>query len=381
VRITILMALAAVGCSFHTSSGAPSDGQKDGRNDGPSDGPADGTPDTPPQQDFGSGAWQVHVDLPVPTNALTLPTMIDTGSASTDCMTNVHWVDPSQPDSCFIVAQTIATPTMPVNVRGTRPVVFVALDSITITSSLDAASHKMQMNGPGANDASCGSPSGGANHMMGGGGGAGGTFVTAGGNGGTGDGNGAAAGSTAGTPGKPTTLRGGCAGSDGGDGMVAMNRGRGAAGGGAIYLVAGNTITIAATGIVNASGAGAVGGGHQSGGGGGGSGGMIVLYAPAIDAQGKILANGGGGASGGDGSNGVSGSDEVVSDPLTAPGGGNGGGGDGGDGWTQGSSAGDGQNGTSNKGGGGGGGGGGYIRSNLDLPNANAVTPAVDVVP
>jgi hypothetical protein len=108
---------------------------------------------------------------------------------------------------------------------------------------------------------------------------------------------------------------------------------------------------------------------------------MIVLYAPAIDAQGKILANGGGGASGGDGSNGVSGSDEVVNDPLAAPQGGNGGGGDGGDGWTQGTSAGPGQGGSSNKVGGGGGGGGGYIRSNLDLPNANAVTPAVDVVP
>ena len=117
MRITILMALAAAGCSFHTSNSSPTDGQKDGRNDGPSDGPIDSPPDTPPQQDFGSGAWQVHVDLPVPTNTLTLPMMIDTGAASADCMTNVHWVDQSQPDSCFIVAQTINT-NMDVKIRG-----------------------------------------------------------------------------------------------------------------------------------------------------------------------------------------------------------------------------------------------------------------------
>src|SRR5690348_5577455 len=159
------MALAAAGCSFHTSNSSPTDGQKDGHGDGPIDGPADGTPDTPPQQDFGSGAWQVHVDLPVPTNTLTLPMMIDTGAASADCMTNVHWVDPSQPDSCFIVAQTISTD-MDVKSRGTRPIVLVATDSIDVTNSLDAASHKMQPSGPGANDASCASAGTGTPRMQ-----------------------------------------------------------------------------------------------------------------------------------------------------------------------------------------------------------------------
>jgi hypothetical protein len=380
VRITILMALAAAGCSFHTSNSTPTDGKVDGK---PIDGrmidaPPDAPPDAP-RQDFGTGTWAVHVDLPVPTNTFTLPMMINTDAASTDCMNNVHWVDASQPTSvCFIVAQDINT-NMTVNVRGANPLVLVATNSITIGNDVDVASHRSQPNGPGANAAACGSPGSGANRNMGAGGGAGGSFVTKGGDGGHGDSGQASPGTATAALGTPTILQGGCPGSSGGNGD--QNSGAVGAGGGALYMVAGTSITISATGLVNASGAGAGAGGHHAGGSGAGTGGMIVLYAPAITAAGKILANGGGGAGGGNGGNGTNGMDEAIGMPLAAPPGGQGPGGNGGNGFTQGIMAAGGGDGGGGNAGGGGGGGAGYIRSNLALPNVNAVTPAVDVVP
>jgi len=106
-----------------------------------------------------------------------------------------------------------------------------------------------------------------------------------------------------------TVLRAGC------DGQVAGkssndNPGAIGRGGGAVYLVANNSITI--TGSVNASGSAGTLGSQQAGGSGAGSGGTIKLYAAAaLSVTGAVLiANGAGGAAGG-GSNsiGANGSD------------------------------------------------------------------------
>jgi hypothetical protein len=75
----------------------------------------------------------------------------------------------------------------------------------------------------------------------------------------------------------------------------------GSGGGGAIQIVAGQSITIEQFGAINAGGAGGVAYG------GGGSGGAILLEAPTIAIRGTLAANGGGGGSnsGGNGSNGL----------------------------------------------------------------------------
>jgi hypothetical protein len=381
VRTSVITSLLLAGCSFHSSS-APTDGHgndsgsgTDAATDAEIDGPPDAPPDAP-RQDFGTGVWTVHVPT-LPTQPVVLPAMIDTNS-STLCSLDAAFVDASQPAACIIVGTTITT-TGTTNVRGPKPIVLVATDSVMISDALDVASHRMQQQGPGANWSGCGSPGGGADRDNGGGGGAGGSFITAGANGATGDNGNASAGTATAALAAPTLLHGGCPGADGGDGNTNDNGGPGANGGGAIYIVAANAISV--TGLINASGAGALGGGHYSGGGGGGSGGMIVLYAPQIDATGKLLANGGGGAGGGDNnSNGMSGSDEMVANPLTAPPGGNGPGGPGGDGFTQGTDATIGGAGGSNRGGGGGGGGAGFIGINVAV-TGGTYTPSPTTFP
>jgi hypothetical protein len=379
VRTSVLIGLLLAGCSFHSSS-APIDGHGsdsgmiDADIDAPIDGPPDGMPDAP-RQDFGTGAWTIHVPT-LPTDPVTLPATIDT-ETSPLCSPDAAFTDASQPASCVIVGTTIST-VGSINVRGPRPLVLVATDAVNISHTLDVASHRGQAVGAGGNWSGCGSPTSGADRSNGGGGGAGGSFMTKGGDGGGGDNGNAGPGIAAAALGTPAILHGGCPGSRGGDGQ--QNAAGIANGGGAVYIVAANTITIA--GAVNASGGGAVGGGHTSGGGGGGSGGMIVLYAMQVNVTGKLLANGGGGAGGGDNnSDGMNGSDESIAMPLVAPAGGPGPGGAGGAGSTNatpGTTAADSL--SDNTGGGGGGGGAGYIRSNLVLAGG-VYTPPVDVIP
>jgi hypothetical protein len=345
----------------------------DGEIDAPIDGPPDAPPDAP-RQDFGTGVWTVHVPT-LPTESVALPASINTDT-SVLCSTDAAFVDASQPASCVIVGTTITVPGT-TNVRGNKPLVLVATDSFTVDHNLDVAGHRGQALPAGGNWSGCGSPTSGADRGTGGGGGAGGSFMTGGGNGGTGDNTRALAGMATGALGTPTFLHGGCPGSRGGDGQ--QSAGGVANGGGAIYVVAANSITVSA--LINASGSGAVGGGHASGGGGGGSGGMIVLYAPQVSVTGSLLANGGGGSAGGDqNAGGQVGSDEMIANPLLAPPGGGGPGGPGGDGFTDGTGATGGGNGDDGEGGGGGGGGAGYIRSNKPLVGG-VYTPPVDVVP
>jgi hypothetical protein len=250
--------------------------------------------------------------------------------------------------SLCIISGTMITVTAGATARavGANPLVLIATQSILIDGGLDASSHAGDIVlGAGARTAAeCAAlgvdgPPGKLINMnfYGGGGAAGGSFGGAGGAGGSGGrgniGHGTPAAQVA-----PRVLTGGCPGGRGGDGV---NGGGGAVGGnagGAIYLLAGGSISV--TGKINASGAGGAGGAtgvdSSGGGGGGGAGGMIGLEAPHVTVAGSLYANGGGGGGGGGGSPGDLG--QPGSDPALAAtvaiggGGGNGGGGTGGTG-------------------------------------------------
>jgi hypothetical protein len=326
---------------------------------------------------LGPAGWALCLTTP-PTNQLVLPTTIDTKPTSSDCLSSppASWSSAGQPDACMIVAASI-TISSSVTVTGSRPLVLAATGSITVAGTLDVASYSLgaigQKQGPAANSASCdaflSAPIVGGPY---GGGGAGGSFGTLGGRGGFGNGDPANAGSPPpAITSNPTTLRGGCRGQDGGLGQspIAM----GANSGGAVYVVAGTSISFMPSSSINASGAGAYGGGQRSGGGGGGTGGMIALHAPSITVAsgGATLFANGGGASSGGGSNqsGIAGADPSM--PTIPARGGT----DammqnfGGDGFAGGIPATDGI-GKLNFGGGGGGGGGGYIMTSSPLQGA-----------
>ena len=193
---------------------------------------------------------------------------------------------------CVVVATTL-TINAALRATGTKPLVLLASDSILVNQLIDVGSHRSPTEsiGAGADPVTClagalpGTSAGGA----------GGSFAGTGGSGGAGGDGG-----SGGLPASATTpipaLRGGCRGQDG-DGP---GKGVGGHGGGAVYLIAGNRISITGPGI-NAAGEGGTGGAVvnvMSGGGGGGAGGMIGLDAPTITCTGLILANGGGGGQG-----------------------------------------------------------------------------------
>jgi hypothetical protein len=319
---------------------------------------------------YGTGTGAVCLDAP-PTGATTIGGSINTNSASAACLAQqpAGWIAAGQPDSCFVVGGTI-TQTGTTRTTGARPLVLVAATTISIAGSIDASAKTSGNAAPGAPSASCRAflqnP---GNSNNGGGGGAGGSFMTKGGDGGFGDVTSQPGAAAVAEPAAPTVLRAGCAGQTGGNGGGARGRG-----GGAVYLVAGTSITIGSGASINVSGGGGAGGGSNSGGSGAGSGGMLKLYATQITATGAALyANGGGGAGGSDNSsNGSSGGDPLG--PTVGGGGGAGGGGSGsgGDGFPV-AAAGTitGGNGGANKGGGGGGGAGGYIEANLALTGAS----------
>lgn len=289
---------------------------------------------------------------------------------------------------CVVAAATI-TVDATWRATGVLPLVLIARDSININAAgtVDVASRRNvppdQEIGAGGDPASCQPGTGPANANNTNGGGAGGSFAGIGGTGGNGGGTIGQPGGAGGTPAaiiNPINqLRGGCPGQDGkGGGAAGGKQGHG---GGAILLIAGQSISIA--GKIHASGEGGRGGvSGEAGGGGGGAGGMIILEAPTIMATGLILANGG---AGGEGSGTMAGqsSGNVGADPATtaAARGGNGGtnsGGDGGDGSAGATAAGSpGLNGSgANSGGGGGGGGGaGFIKASPGASLGTQVSP------
>jgi hypothetical protein len=328
---------------------------------------------------YGTGIVRVCFAA-APTTPLTIstPTTIDTASSAM-CAATVSGAD----NFCVLVGTTI-TVNATLRANGTKPLVLIASDSITVTQLIDVGSHRATQTTPefvgaGADPTACmaGTPAGTR------GGGAGGSFTGQGGNGGNGAGTGAGTGGRAvnGTT-VATELRGGCPGQDGNG----ASRGTGGHGGGAIYLIAGSSIDITGPGI-NAAGEGGnpglPSGGISSGAGGGGAGGMIGFDAPTIACASLLLANGGGGGEGsGEITAGAPGADPSTTAAAAGGTGGVGIGGDGGNG-SAGPAAGAGgsaNNATSNSGidgaGGGGGGGAGLIKAPATASLGAMVSPA-----
>lgn len=134
------------------------------------------------------------------------------------------------------------------------------------------------------------------------GGGGGGGYGGPGGAGAGVGGLGATGGSTYGTPEIIPLIGGAGGGWSGGPEGDDDGGSRGGRSGGAVEIVCGGTLTISATGWVDASGCGgfpSYDGTTPHGGGGGGSGGSILLEAPTVEVQGNLSVNGGAGAAGG----------------------------------------------------------------------------------
>jgi hypothetical protein len=270
------------------------------------------------------GVGVVKVCFPaLPSGTVNLPGGVNPLDTSVNASCTLVVAQQGGPPLCVIAGTTVTVSGTLVAI-GTRPLVLVATDVLTVSSSgtidVSSISGNGARRGAGGSAAECSHSDSGQNDSGGAGGGAGGSFGTVGGKGGTGDQNnsalpiGSGLGGTAGTVQiAPTVLHGGCAGGAGGAGSVDPRDtgGAGGDGGGAVYLIAGSRIAIDNNGNVFASGAGgrvtAGAGGRQEGAGGGGSGGMIGLGAPTIQVQGRVVANGGGGGGGGGNVGGTSG--------------------------------------------------------------------------
>jgi hypothetical protein len=214
----------------------------------------------------------------------------------------------------FTVNSVELSPNARIHVRGVNALVIVALDSITIDGELDANSQVQgAWTGPGGSAASdsdakgIGAGGGGAGTPSAAGGGGG--FCGVGGSGGSSDTAPSSAGPSYGT----ASLSPLVAGSQGGSG----NLGNGGAGGGAIQLVARNSISISGTVHLGAE------GGSRSAGysmnnsqtaSGGGSGGALLLESGSVIVTGTIAANGGGGGGYVEGA-------DATADAIAAPGG------------------------------------------------------------
>ncbi|MEP6865146.1 MAG: hypothetical protein ABJE66_31300 [Deltaproteobacteria bacterium] len=227
---------------------------------------------------------------------------------------------------CVVPAHVITVTTSLV-VTGDKPLVLAALDTITITGSINLTG------GGGANPGVCtttgegtaGDPSPNGT-SGGGGGGGGGSWQTKGGKGGAGK-SGIAAPSGALSP-AVVDIRGGCIGGSGGGG-ISGSGGKGGNGGGALYLTAHNVVRVSNTGSINASGRGGGGGIAPDGGAGaGGSGGLIAFDSPTVTFDlfsqpgAKLFANGGGGGAGGNAVIGGTSTDPAVAAPGGVPNGG-----------------------------------------------------------
>jgi len=248
------------------------------------------------------GAGNYAVDLPTVGPAMLMLGSFNT-SGGNPCISAQAWVNMTQPDACFVVARNVTI--QDATITGSRPLVVVATDTLTIKGKLDVASHNASgvlTSGPGAINPPAGGCAGTApqTDSGGGGGGAGGTFTTKGGNGGTGNAGAANGGIAANSMTMPMLLRAGCSGQTGGAGGTG---GSGGGGGGAVYLLAGNVIDLS-TAQINASGAGGAIGVNRGGGGGGGAGGMVVVFVDSpmgtitTAVTTRIVANGGGGGTG-----------------------------------------------------------------------------------
>ena len=338
----------------------------------------------------GQAGAPLHICAPEATlTGLAYSIAIDINTDDDSMCTFVDVMQNRQGALCVIAATDLTLASAgSITAHGSRPLVLVAMGTMTIAGTVDVSSHQGVL-GAGANYPAC-VPVAAAQQAPGSstsGGGTGGSFGSRGGAGGA-PGNGGA--TIAAAPVDPTTLtlvRGGCPGGFGGFDNTVM-RAAGGDSGGAVYLMAGTSIRI--TGGVFANGRGGNGGtptvsSAYPGGGGGGSGGLIMLDAPAYTITGVLMANGGGGGAGGSDNMaaGSAGADPVAGMPVSAASGGvatgDGNGGDGGAGSTLQSpqQGGFGTDGTGFGGGGGGGGGGkGVIRIFGSFAGGGTIVPA-----
>jgi hypothetical protein len=347
-------------CSYSPSAGVAADSGSE----------PDGMPDSAPNVNcfgqFGTVCLQA-----LPTGAFTIGNT--TSTVTTDIVASC---DPVTNDTnvagCVLSGTSITIDGTLLGV-GAKPLILIATEGpIIIEELVDVASHRTPaQRGAGSNP--LGLCTGGV-APTGGSGGAGGSLVGTGGEGGGGEGGSP---STPNTMTIPADLRGGCAGTLGGNPVGALAIG---GGGGAVWLISKVGITV--SGRINASGAGGEGGAGDvsasHGGAGGGSGGMIVFDAPMLEVTqtGVVAAVGGAGgagnvvaAPGGDGG-------EVNLDFATLPPmGGQAGFASGGPGGTTGN----GGAGSTNLGAaaGGGGGGAGFIRAFGTVQNTGTVVPPV----
>ena len=375
-------------CSFPDST-CPS-GRRFGDLGGPNgqcagDVPPDAGPDVPPPDArvcFGTAPFTVCFTAP-PTGAIdvSMPTTFNTDTG-TVIGTLLTCTTPMSGGTgyCVLAADTINIGA-PLRAIGMKPLVLVAATSISVPAagSIDVGSHRMGLMdslGAGA-DSTAGCNAGTSPVSANGtsGGGAGGSFSGAGGTGGNGGNGGGAAGTRGSTINSVATVRGGCPGQEGAGNM----KGARGHGGGAVFLIAGNTITVGGT--ISAGGEGGGGAtGMDSGGGGGGAGGMIGFDAATIMFTGTLIANGGGGAQGsGNTANGNPGGDATSTSAAAGGSGGSTVGGNGGAG-SAGIAAGGGTAGfdgsATNGGGGGGGGGGAGLIKGPPASLATNVSPA-----
>jgi hypothetical protein len=305
-----------VGCSFQGAS--PSSPIDASTPTADASVPGDGAPLPPPidaRQCFGVGLLNNLCLAKAPAADVTLSSSINTDATGTCTQVFPQTGSPTAaPELCAIAGKTIAVQST-VTVTGSRALVLIGAETVVVAAgaTLDASSttNGTPRKAAGANLGACAKPGSAGNDNGGAGGGAGGSLATKGGNGGKGNLNApggsqnAAKGGSAGpTQPAPTLLRGGCPGGKGGDSQIINNVGNGGAGGnggGAVYLIAGTSITV--TGDVFASGAGGDAtpnnAGAEQGGGGGGTGGMIGLDAPTVTVNGRVVANGGAGGGGG----------------------------------------------------------------------------------
>ena len=242
----------------------------------------------------------VRVCIPTPLAGITAPpSVVDTG-LGTGC--DITTTTTSQV-VCVVSGDHVVITNL--HASGPRPLVIVGTTiELDGTGAVDVSGDATSP-GPGGGSG-CSGGSGGDDGGSGASGGAGGGFAGTGGSG---------AGSSGGIP-LPITLgtdafRAGC---DGGSGGDSQGSGGGAGGfaGGAVALLATDSITIESfNGVRARGGGGGAGTKFNAGGGGGASGGMIVLEAMTItlETNSDLEAGGGGGGQGAD--NGMPGGDGI----------------------------------------------------------------------
>lgn len=340
MRLAALCLLA--GCSYKPSVGIV-DGDQPGDTSSVTDAPPDVLPDAPCSfsTQFDTCAFDPMVTVD------SADKLYDTG---THVLSNLDGTNPTvlgsnqQMDvmgkagiiNVLLVPQFTLAGGKEFRVVGNKAFGIVSTGNITIDGVLDGSSERspasnpnVNLNGPGSlRGDSCGTatPPDPGDHIGGAAGGGGGAFQGAGGSGQDSDNDGGGATGALGgvAAALPNGPRGGCPGGAGGSNTVGgAELSEGGRGGGAIYLVAADTIDVKGAGRIAAGGAGGQGGDDLDGGGaGGGSGGMILLEAPVVKIGGMLTANGGGGGGGaGATGKGGNGGNANISDTMVAGGG------------------------------------------------------------